>query len=77
MIIMNDEKKMSEHIELLSIIKDQLNEIPADKMVKYNKEGEIDNAQFVFLQFLKQTIREDGAAWITQFIHQDYYGAVN
>ncbi len=74
---MNDEKKMSEHIELLSIIKDQLNEIPADKMVKYNKEGEIDNAQFVFLQFLKQTIREDGAAWITQFIHQDYHGAVN
>ncbi len=73
---MNDEKKMSEHIELLSIIKDQLNKIPADKMVVYNSDGEFDNAQFVFLQFLKQTIREDGAAWITQFIHQDYYEAV-
>jgi hypothetical protein len=74
---MDDEKNISEHIELLSIIKDQLNEIPADKFIRYNSEGKIDNAQFVFLQFLKQTIREEGAAWITQFIHQDYYGALN
>ena len=76
MIIMDDEVKMNEHIELLSVIKDQLNEIPADKMIKWNKNGEIDNAQFVFLQFLKQTIREESASWINQFIHQDYYGAV-
>ena len=63
---------MNEHIELLSVVKDLLNEIPADKMVKWNKEGDMDNAQFVFLQFLKQTIREEGASWITQFIHQDF-----
>ncbi len=76
MIIMDDKVKMNEHIELLSIIKDQLNEIPADKMIKWNGDGEIDNAQFVFLQFLKQTIREESALWIEQFIHQDCYGAV-
>tara|TARA_Y100001973_G_C5195934_1_gene334244 strand:+ start:1552 stop:1782 length:231 start_codon:yes stop_codon:yes gene_type:complete len=75
-IIMNDEVKMNEHIELLSIIKDQLNEIPADKLIRWNREGDIDNAQFVFLQFLKETIRKDGSAWITQFIHQDYHGAL-
>jgi len=73
---MDDEVKMNEHIELLSVIKDQLNEIPADKMIKWNEDGEIDNAQFVFLQFLKQTIREESALWIEQFIHQDCYGAV-
>ena len=73
---MDDEVFMAEHIDLLSVIKDKLNEIPADKLIRWNSDGEIDNAQFVFLQFLKETIRQDGAKWIRQYTDADYHGAV-
>lgn len=65
---MNNEQSMVEHIELLSVVKDQLNEIPADLLIAWNNNGDTDDAQFVFMQFLKQTIREEGSAWIKQYV---------
>jgi len=65
---MNNEQSVIEHIELLSVVKDQLNEIPADLIIKWNAEGDSDDAQFIFMQFLKQTIREESKAWIRQYI---------
>jgi hypothetical protein len=65
---MDKEQSMVEHIELLSVVKDQLNEIPADLLIQWNNDGDTDDAQFVFMQFLKQTIREESKAWIKQYV---------
>jgi hypothetical protein len=56
----------SDHIEILSIIKDKLNQIP-DETIEWDK-GELENAQFVFLQYLKVVIDEEGDKWIKHYV---------
>lgn len=56
----------SDHIEILSIIKDKLNQIP-DETIEWDK-GELENAQFVFLQYLKVVIDEEGDKWIDRYV---------
>jgi|TARA_R110000803_G_scaffold82099_1_gene148122 hypothetical protein len=63
---MDGDTHFNEHIELLSIIKDKLNKIP-DETIEWTK-GEMNNAQFVFLQYLKVVIDEEGDKWIQQYI---------
>jgi len=67
-IVMDEEIHMKEHIEILSIIKEKLSKIPENEMIEYNALGDSDNAQFVFLQFLKQTIMEESDMWITHYL---------
>ena len=63
---MDSKTHFNEHLEILSIIKDKMNRIP-DEMIEW-KRGEINNAQFVFLQFLKITIDEESDKWIKQYV---------
>ena len=56
----------SDHIEILSIIKDKLNQIP-DETIEWDK-GELENAQFVFLQYLKVVIDEESDKWIDRYV---------
>ena len=56
----------SDHIEILGIIKDKLNQIP-DETIEWDK-GELENAQFVFLQYLKVVIDEEGDKWIDRYV---------
>jgi hypothetical protein len=63
---MDGDTHFNEHIELLSIIKDKLNKIP-DETIEWTN-GEMNNAQFVFLQYLKVVIDEEGDKWIQQYI---------
>ena len=68
MIIMDNDTKMREHLDIFSIIKDKLSQIP-DETIEWT-EGEMNNAQFVFLQFLKITIDQESDAWIRQYIRE-------
>ena len=52
---MDDEVHFENHIEILSIIKDKLNNIP-DELMTWDEGENFDNAQFVFLQYLKVVI---------------------
>jgi len=63
---MDDETHFNEHIEVLSIIKDKLNKIP-DEMIEW-KEGEFNNAQFIYLQYLKVVIDQESDKWIKQYV---------
>ncbi len=56
----------SDHIEILGIIKDKLNQIP-DETIEWDK-GELENAQFVFLQYLKVVIDEESDKWINLYV---------
>tara|TARA_R110002012_G_C11313119_1_gene574856 strand:+ start:394 stop:603 length:210 start_codon:yes stop_codon:yes gene_type:complete len=64
--IMDDKTHIKTHIEILSIIKDKLTKIP-DETIEWD-EGELDNAQFVYLQFLKVVIDEESDNWIKQYV---------
>ena len=68
MIIMDSDTKMREHLDIFSIIKDKLSQIP-DETIEWT-EGEVNNAQFVFLQFLKITIDQESDAWIRHYINK-------
>ena len=68
---MDSDTHIREHIELFSIIKDKLSEIP-DETIEW-RDGEMNNAQFVFLQYLKVVIDEESDKWINQYI---YFGEV-
>jgi hypothetical protein len=63
---MDDETHFNEHIEVLSIIKDKLNKIP-DEMIEW-KEAEFNNAQFIYLQYLKVVIDQESDKWIKQYV---------
>jgi hypothetical protein len=63
---MDGDTHFNEHIELLSIIKDKLTKIP-DETIEWTN-GEMNNAQFVFLQYLKVVIDEEGDKWIKHYI---------
>jgi len=63
---MDDKTHIKTHIEILSIIKDKLTKIP-DETIEWD-EGELDNAQFVYLQFLKVVIDEESDNWIKQYV---------
>ncbi|MAH42610.1 hypothetical protein CL614_02695 [archaeon] len=63
---MDGETQFNEHLEILSIIKDKMNKIP-DETIEWAK-GEMNNAQFVFLQFLKITIDEESDKWIKEYV---------
>jgi len=67
MSAMNASRNIKERDELHSIIKSHLEEIGADTIVIRESQGLQHNAQFVYLQFLKQTIKEEGDAWIYQY----------
>ena len=67
MIIMDDKTHFDNHIEILSIVKDKLTKIP-DKMMTWNDGEDFDNAQFVFLQYLKVVIDEEGDKWIDRYV---------
>tara|TARA_R110000751_G_scaffold225684_2_gene327622 strand:+ start:139 stop:357 length:219 start_codon:yes stop_codon:yes gene_type:complete len=58
----------SDHIEILSIIKDKLNQIP-DETIEWDK-GELENAQFVFLQYLKVVIDDESDKWIKHYLNR-------
>jgi len=64
---MDGDTHFQNHIEILSIIKDKLNKIP-DELITWNEGVDFDNAQFIFLQFLKVVIDEEGDKWIKQYI---------
>jgi len=64
---MDGDTHFQNHIEILSIIKDKLNKIP-DELITWNEGVDFDNAQFIFLQFLKVVIDEEGDKWIQQYI---------
>ena len=66
---MDDEVHFQNHIEILSIIKDKLNNIP-DKMMTWDDGEDFDNAQFVYLQFLKVVIDEESDKWIKHYEEQ-------
>jgi hypothetical protein len=57
----------SDHIEILSIIKDKLSNIP-DELMTWDDGENFDNAQFVFLQYLKVVIDEEGDKWIKHYV---------
>ena len=59
----------SDHIEILSIIKDKLNNIPDGEWIEWDK-GELENAQVVFLQFLKVTIGKESDKWIEHYLNR-------
>ena len=63
---MDGDTHFNEHIEILSIIKDKLNNIP-DETIEWTK-GEMNNAQFVFLQYLKVVIDEESDKWIKHYV---------
>ena len=64
---MDDETHFENHIEILSIVKDKLNKIPDTTIIEWS-EGEFDNAQFVYLQFLKVVIDRESDKWIKQYM---------
>ena len=64
---MDGDTHFQNHIEILSIIKDKLNKIP-DELITWNEGVDFDNAQFIFLQFLKVVIDEEGDKWIKQYV---------
>jgi len=64
---MDDKTHFDNHIEILSIVKDKLTKIP-DKMMTWNDGEDFDNAQFVFLQYLKVVIDEEGDKWIDRYV---------
>tara|TARA_R110000824_G_scaffold73688_1_gene187608 strand:+ start:1988 stop:2215 length:228 start_codon:yes stop_codon:yes gene_type:complete len=66
---MDDEVHFQNHIEILSIIKDKLNNIP-DEMMTWDDGEDFDNAQFVYLQFLKVVIDEESDKWIKHYEEQ-------
>ena len=63
---MDNQTHFENQIEILSIIKDKLSKIP-DEMRSWDVRG-FDNAQFVFLQFLKVVIDEEGDKWIKHYV---------
>ena len=65
---MDDEVHFQNHIDILSIIKDKLNNIP-DETIEW-AEGQFENAQFVYLQWLKQTVRVESDKWIEQYLNR-------
>ena len=58
----------SDHIEILNIIKDKLNQIP-DETIEW-AEMELENAQFVFLQYLKVVIDDESDKWIKHYLNR-------
>ena len=64
---MDDEVHFENHIEILSIIKDKLNNIP-DELMTWDEGENFDNAQFVFLQYLKVVIDEESDMWIDLYV---------
>ena len=58
---MDDEVHFQNHIEILSIIKDKLNNIP-DEMMTWDDGEDFDNAQFV--------IDEESDKWIKHYEEQ-------
>ena len=64
---MDSDTKMREHLDIFSIIKDKLSQIP-DETIEW-MEGKTNHAQFVFLQFLKITIDQESDAWIKHYIN--------
>ena len=64
---MDDKTHFDNHIEILSIVKDKLTKIP-NKMMSWNDGEDFDNAQFVFLQFLKVVIDEESDKWIKHYV---------
>tara|TARA_R110000751_G_scaffold77312_2_gene155960 strand:- start:851 stop:1045 length:195 start_codon:yes stop_codon:yes gene_type:complete len=63
---MDGETHFNEHLEILSIIKDKMNKIP-DETIEWAK-GEMNNAQFVFLQYLKVVIDQESDRWIKEYV---------
>ena len=61
---MDDKTYFDNHIEILSIIKEQLNYIPDELMTWDGKD--FDNARFVYLQWLKVTIMLESERWIKE-----------
>ena len=66
-IIMDDEVHFENHIDILSIIKEKLSNIP-DELMTWDDGENFDNAQFVFLQYLKVVIDEEGDKWIKHYV---------
>ena len=64
---MDDEVHFENHIEILSIIKDKLGNIP-DELMTWDEGENFDNAQFVFLQYLKVVIDEESDKWINLYV---------
>ncbi len=64
---MDDEVHFENHIEILSIIKDKLGNIP-DELMTWDEGENFDNAQFVFLQYLKVVIDEESDKWIDLYV---------
>lgn len=63
---MDGDTHIKEHIEILSIIKDKLSKIP-DEVIEWMS-GEMNHAQFVFLQYLKVVIDEESDKWIKEYV---------
>ena len=63
---MDDNTHFENHIEILSIIKEKLSKIP-DETIEWTT-GELENAQFIYLQFLKVVIDEESDKWIDLYV---------
>ena len=61
---MDDEVHFENHIEILSIIKDKLGNIP-DELMTWDEGENFDNAQFVFLQYLKVVMMKKATSGLT------------
>lgn len=63
---MDKDINLNENIEIFSIIKDKLNQIP-DGTIEWS-DGNSDNTKFVFLQYLKVVIDQESDKWIKQYV---------
>jgi hypothetical protein len=64
---MDGDTHFENHIEILSIIKDKLNQIP-DESLEWAKGEQDASAQFVFLQYLKVVLDEESDKWIKHYM---------
>lgn len=67
MVFMDGDTHFDNHMEILGIIKDKLGKIP-DELMTWNEGEDFDNAQFVYLQFLKLVIYEESDKWIKHYV---------
>jgi len=64
---MDGDTHFENHIEILSIIKDKLNQIPDESLERAKGEQDA-SAQFVFLQYLKEVVDDESAKWIKHYM---------
>ena len=67
---MDDELRIRHQIEILSIIKEKLSNIPDELMMTWDDGENFNNAQFVYLQFLKVVIDEESDKWIDLYMEE-------